>query len=479
MEKEDGYRLLRTTDISKGTIDWSTVPCCAEEPPSPERYKLRAGDIVISRAGSVGISALIGDGPSAVFASYLIRMRPSDGMNRKFVSYFLSSPGYWAQISEQSAGIALQNVNAKKLAAISIPIAPLPEQRRIVAEIETQFTRLDASVAALRRTQANLKRYRASVLRAACSGKLVPTEAELARAEGREYEPTGVLLERILAERRARWETQEKRRGKYREPAAPDTSDLPPLPEGWAWATLPRLGELNRGKSKHRPRNDQRLLGGDYPFVQTGDVKHSNGWITQHSQTYTEFGLAQSRLWPAGTLCITIAANIADTGILSYPACFPDSVVGFISEDLVLTKFFELFIRTQREHLEQFAPATAQKNINLQVLSALAVPLPPLAEQRRIVAEVERRLSVIQQAESAVEASLQRAERLRQSILKRAFAGELVAQDPNDEPASVLLERIRTQREAEQAAATASKKRPARRRAKTQSQQLTLKEASA
>ncbi len=230
------------------------------------------------------------------------------------------------------------------------------------------------------------------------------------------------------------------------------------------WVTLPQLGELNRGKSKHRPRNDARLLGGSYPFVQTGDVKHSNGWITQHSQTYSEFGLAQSRLWPTGTLCITIAANIADTGILSYPACFPDSVVGFVADELVAVKFFELFIRTQRDNLEQFAPATAQKNINLQVLSELVVPLPPLAEQRRIVAEVERRLSVIQQAEAAVEASLHRAERLRQSILKRAFSGQLAPQDPDDEPASVLLERIRAQREAEPKAASATRKRPPRRK---------------
>ena len=450
--------------------------------PSRARQKVRAGNTLFStvRTYLKNIAMVLPEFDGQVASTGFCVLNPADEIDPMFVFYHAVSDDFISVLNPLQRGTSYPAVRDDDVLAQRIDLPPLPEQQRIVAEIEKQFTRLDASMAALRRTRANLKRYRASVLRAACSGELVPTEAELARAEGREYEPAGVLLERILLERRARWEIQEKRRGKYREPAAPDTSDLPPLPEGWAWATLPRLGELNRGKSKHRPRNDQRLLGGDYPFVQTGDVKHSNGWITQHSQTYTEFGLAQSRLWPAGTLCITIAANIADTGILSYPACFPDSVVGFISEDLVLTKFFELFIRTQREHLEQFAPATAQKNINLQVLSALAVPLPPLAEQRRIVAEVERRLSVIQQAESAVEASLQRAERLRQSILKRAFAGELVAQDPNDEPASVLLERIRTQREAEQAAATASKKRPARRwRAKTQSQQLTLEEASA
>ena len=233
-----GIKLLRTTDISKGSINWSTVPFCEQEPPTPERFLLAEGDILISRAGSVGLSALIHDCPRAVFASYLIRFRSRKGFDKTYLHYYLSSPSYWEQISQESAGIALQNVNAKKLAGITIPLPPIAEQHRIVAEVETQFTRLDASVSALRRAQANLKRYRASVLKAACEGRLVPTEVELARSEGRDYEPAGVLLERILAERRARWESQEKRRGKYKEPSAPDASDLPELPEGWVWAKL-------------------------------------------------------------------------------------------------------------------------------------------------------------------------------------------------------------------------------------------------
>ena len=127
----------------------------------------------------------------------------------------------------------------------------------------------NAAVAALRRAQANLKRYRASVLRAACSGELVPTEAELARAEGREYEPADVLLERVLAERRARWESQEKRRGKYKEPAAPDTSDLPTLPDGWVWATLAQLGEVRLG----RQRSPKRATGPNMrPYMRATNV---------------------------------------------------------------------------------------------------------------------------------------------------------------------------------------------------------------
>ena len=187
---------------------------------------------------------------------------------------------------------------------------------------------------------------------------------------------------------------------------------------------MPQLGELNRGKSKHRPRDDAALYGGPYPFIQTGDVRRSDGSITEYSQTYSEFGLKQSRLWPIGTLCITIAANIAETGILKLEACFPDSVVGFVSEQgYPTTEYVEFFIRTARDGLDRFASATAQKNINLEVLEAVAVPTPPLAEQRRIVAEVERRLSLVLGVESEVDANLKRAQALRQATLQLSFNG--------------------------------------------------------
>ena len=464
-DKEDGLRLLRTTDISKGTIDWKSVPRCAEEPTAPERYMLCAGDIVISRAGSVGISALIGDGPAAVFASYLIRMRPSEGMNRRFVSYFLSSPSYWEQISEQSAGIALQNVNAKKLAAISIPVAALPEQRRIVAEIEKQFTRLDASVAALRRTQANLKRYRASVLRAACSGELVPTEAELARAEGREYEPASVLLERILVERRARWEAQEKRRGTYKEPAAPDVSDLPTSPEGWVNSTMGQCFEVYVGATPRRNRED--YWGGEIAWVSSSEVAFNRITATRETITAAGYDNASVNLHPKGTVLLGMIGEGKTRGqvaILDIPACNSQNSAALrVSEVSLPPGFVFYYLMGQYEATRRIGSGNNQPALNKSRVQEIVLPLPPLAEQYRIVAEVERRLSVIQQAETAVEASLRRAERLRQSILKRAFCGELVPRDPDDEPASVLLERIRAQREFEQAAVRATKKRPSRR----------------
>jgi type I restriction enzyme S subunit len=176
-------------------------------------------------------------------------------------------------------------------------------------------------------------------------------------------------------------------------------------------------------------------------------VGRANTFVKQYTQTYSEAGLAQSRLWPKGTLCITIAANIAETAILTFDACFPDSVVGFLGdESQVSTRYVELYLRTVQKRLESLAPATAQKNINLETLGLVGIALPPLAEQGEIVAEVERRLSIVDELEAQVEADLKRAGRLRQSILKRAFAGRLVRQDPNDEPAAKLLERIRAER---------------------------------
>lgn len=153
------------------------------------------------------------------------------------------------------------------------------------------------------------------------------------------------------------------------------------------WKEVPfnDLGEVGRGKSKHRPRYAEYLYGGKYPFIQTGDIRSSNGRVTEHTQTYSEEGLAQSKLWPKGTMCITIAANIAETAILTYPACFPDSVVGFIAnEDKCDVRFVEYSFRLLKRRLQSEAIGSVQDNINLATLSRLNIKLPPLPQQKAI-----------------------------------------------------------------------------------------------
>lgn len=423
-----------------------------------------AGTVLFSSRAPIGYVA-IASRPVSTNQGFKSFVLPEE-IDSSYAYYYLQTGK--ELVESLSGGTTFKEISGANAARIPIPIAPLPEQHRIVAEIETQFTRLDASVAALWRAQANLKRYRASVLRAACSGELAPTEAELARAEGREYEPADVLLERILAERRARWEAQEKRRGKYREPAAPDTSDLPTLPEGWAWATLAQLGEVRLG----RQRSPKRATGPNMrPYMRAANVTWDGLDLSDVKEMdftpaeYETYGLL------LGDILLSEASGSPDE--VGKPAvwngeidgcCFQNTLIRVrAGSEIVPFLHYHLLADARSGALGRAARGVGIHHLGAQRAETWVVGLPPLAEQQRIVAEVERRLSVVQQAEAAVEASLQRAERLRQSILKRAFAGELVSQDPDDEPASVLLERIRAQREAEQAAASASKKRPARR----------------
>lgn len=274
-----------------------------------------------------------------------------------------------------------------------LPVPPLPEQERIVARIEELFSQLDAGVETLKKAKAQLAVYRQAVLKEAFEGRLtihVPVNLPLSWA------------------------------------SSDETNTLPAIPEEWHYIALKYLGDLGRGKSKHRPRNDPKLfVDGKYPFIQTGDVKAATNCITTFTKQYGEFGLSQSKLWPKGTLCITIAANIAETAFLGIDACFPDSVVGFTPNESILAEYVRYFVESQKIRLWAFAPATAQKNINLDTLENLIVPYCSIDEQRVVISEIESRLSVCDSIEQTVDAALQQAEAMRQSILKDAFEGKL------------------------------------------------------
>jgi type I restriction enzyme S subunit len=292
----------------------------------------------------------------------------------------------------------------------------LNEQHRIVAKLENLLEKVQSSQTRLEKIPALLKRFRQSVLAAACSGRLT-----------------------------ADWREQSK--PSIGHPIRDKNTDLPETPESWRWVKLPDTGEMSRGKSRHRPRNEPSLFDGQYPFIQTGDIAQSGGRITSHKQTYNEAGLAQSRIWPANTICITIAANIAESAILTYPACFPDSVVGIIADPKVcVAEYAEFFIRVAKADLSTFAPATAQKNINISILNELAVPLPPLTEQHEIVRRVEELFALANRIEARYQKVKVQVDKLTQSILAKAFRGELVPQDPNDEPASELFKRVKDQK---------------------------------
>ena len=189
----------------------------------------------------------------------------------------------------------------------------------------------------------------------------------------------------------------------------------------WKAQHLDQLGSVARGKSRHRPRNDPALYGGEWPFFQTGDVKEAQLYLTNFSQTYTDAGLAQSKLWPAGTLCITIAANIAKTGILTFEACFPDSVVGFQADDPATVEFVRVWLSFLQKALEDAAPESAQKNINLAILRDLRIPAPPLALQQTFAT----RIHAVEALKATHRAALAQLNALFAALQQQAFAGAL------------------------------------------------------
>jgi type I restriction enzyme, S subunit len=407
-----------------------TVP--ASEMKSTAEY-FEPGDVLYGRLRPYLNKVYSPDFEGLCSAEFIV-FRKVPHLDRRYIQYFLNSWDFVAFASHLDEGDR-PRVNFGQLAPYPLPLAPLSEQQRIVAEIETQFTRLEAGVAALTRAQANLRRYKASVLKAACEGRLVPTEAELARAEGRDYEPAAVLLQRILAERRAKWEAENPGK-KYKEPKRRETADLPELPEGWTWGSVQQV-TLNYDSLRIPVKaSDREKMDGDYPYYgASGIIDHVDDYLFDGS-------------------FLLLAEDGANLLARSTPIAFQAHGRFWVNNHAHVLKtiaecplgYLETFFNAT--DLKFYITGSAQPKLTQRNMNRIDVPLPPLAEQQRIVDEVERRLTVVGELEKQVEAARRRAERLRQAILKHAFEGKLVPQDPADEPASVLLARIKAERDA-------------------------------
>lgn len=362
-----------------------------------ERHIVRNGDLLVSWAATLGVFKWTGE--EAVLNQHIFKVESHihPGFHRYLIEHTLDD------LLRQAHGSGMVHITKGKFDSTQVLMPPLSEQERIVTAIEDHFSHLEAAERSLRRATGELPKLLSDL-----TARIV---------HGQSLEDPGKGIDRATVD----------------------------LPQGWKWLGLEDLGELGRGKSKHRPRNDPDLYGGDYPFIQTGDVAAaSNGVVTTYSQTYSDVGLAQSRLWPARTVAITIAANIADSALLGFDACFPDSVVGFVADsERVLPEWVETFIRTAKSDLERYAPATAQKNINLEILRRVRIPTPPLDVQAELLAKLSTVESVVTRVREEVATASARGVSLRQSVLSTALSGQLVPQDPSDEPASAVLERLR------------------------------------
>jgi type I restriction enzyme S subunit len=418
---------------------------------SRARKIVRRGSLIYSTIRPYLLNVAVLDkefSPVPIASTAFAVIHPYCDMPSRFFFWWLRSPAFTRYVEDVQTGIAYPAINDAQFFSGLVPLPPLAEQHRIVAkvdelmalcdrlearqqdaeaaharlvqtlldsltqardaaEFQASWERLEVRLHELLSTDAAFAAFESTVLQLAMRGKLC-TQME-------RDEPAEIAIGRIRVAR-----------GEAKCPAV-SSPDEPPyeLPCGWVWTTLPELGELGRGKSRHRPRNDPMLyLGGSVPLIQTGDVARATGVVTTYSALYNAHGLEQSRLWRKGTLCITIAANIADSAILGLDACFPDSVVGFVPADPSMdVKYFEYFIRTAKAHLQDFAPSTAQKNINLEVLGNLLVPMPPTDELNRIVAKVTELLALCAQLKARIAAARDKHAQLAEALVAQAVAG--------------------------------------------------------
>ncbi len=440
-------------------------------------YEVCDGDILVS--WSATLDAFFWRGEDALLNQHIFKVYPEDDLvGKPYLFYLLRHTIDEMRRSEHMHGTTMRHINRRPFLAFPVLIAPKAEQPRIADKLDELLTDLDAGVEALERVRRNLERYRASVLMAAVKGRLT----EEWRAEHPDVEPASEFLARILAERRRRWEeaalAKYEAKGKrppknwkerYKEPPPLDTTDLPELPEGWVWASVRQLGEAVTGTTPSTSHRE--YYGGGIPFFKPTDL-NAGYFVRSAGDTLAEKGLACSRQIPADTVLVTcIGATIGKTGFARVAGATNQQINAVVTWSDALSKWlFRVFTSPfgQRQ-IKGNASATTLPILNKGRFETLPVALPPFAEQEELVQRLEELLD-LSDARAILDVNEKRGGRLRQSLLKVAFEGRLVPQNPSDEPASALLERIRAAKAVERPAkkkrrkAGAPKKRTAHKR---------------
>ena len=422
---------LRVANVMENRLDLSDVKMMNFTPDEQAVFLLKPGDILLNEGQSphlVGRPAMYrGELTPCFFQNTIVRFRANEGVLPGWALLVFRAQMHamrYKQFAKITTNIA--HLGAERFAQVEFPLPPVTEQRALLEAFEAHESVLDAAEQGLKRVRAKLKHARASVLKAAVEGRLVPTEAALARAEGRSYEPAPALLARVLTERRARW-AERGERGQYKEPVAPEPEGLPELPEGWTWATTDQVcAAIADGDHLPPPVTESGV-----PFLVIGDVRSGQLEFAKCRYVSPEYyeSLDWKRRPDSQDLLYTVVGSLGiPVRILTNRAFCVQRHIAILKAPNISTAYLYWSMQSVFIFRQATAKATgtAQQTLGLGTLRTIVVPLPPLAEQARIVAEVDRRMSVLDQVEALVDRSLSRCASLRQSILKRAFEGRLV-----------------------------------------------------
>jgi type I restriction enzyme, S subunit len=464
-----GVPFIVIGDIRNGSINLSDARFVktAYYNSLPDQKKPARGDLLYTVTGSFGIPVVVSSDEHFCVQRHIAILKPAQAANVRYIGLALSTSAALQQATALATGTAQKTVGLGRLRSITVPLAPTEEQQRILDTLDSLLSRLDSAVASLERARAKLKAYRVSVLKAAVEGRLVPTEADLARKEGRSYEPADELLVRMLKERRRRWEEAEQAKmraagkapkddrwkAKYPEPEQPDTRNLPSLPEGWCWATVDQLSaKVFYGSSAKAGEESDGV-----PILRMGNI--IDGSLALSYLKYLPLGHEEfpDLLLESGDLLFNRTNSPELVGKSALYAGTP-SPCSFASY-LICARFLSGIEPHWVAHVinspfgrqwiwRVVTQQVGQANVNGSKLKALAIPLPPFEEQRACASTTDMLFSNADVVQDTVQREVLRISRLRQSILKLAFEGRLADQDRADEPADALLARIRAERSA-------------------------------
>jgi type I restriction enzyme, S subunit len=417
------------------------------------------GTVLVALYGSIGKLGITTQ-PSTTNQAIACALPDTQAFDALYLFHFLRSRRH--ELGLLGTGVTQKNIYLADIKAFEIPVAPRAEQTRIVAKLEELLSDLDAGVAELKAAQKKLAQYRQSLLKAAVEGALT---AEW-RAQNTPSETGAQLLQRILTERRARWEAKQLAKfaeqgktppkdwqKKYPEPVQPDIAGLPELPEGWVWSSLGECFQAAIGATPSR--KEVGYWNGSIPWVSSGEVRFNR--IKETKEKITDAGLSNSstQINPVGSVLLGMIGEGKTRGqvaILDIPAANNQNCAAiWVSESGVPPEFVYCWLWSQYDQTRRGSSGNNQPALNKSIVERISMPLPPLAEMQEIVRLIDATMEQIASQEDAVAQSLKQSTAQRQNILRAAFAGQLVPQDPNEEPASVLLERIRTEREKHEA----------------------------
>lgn len=450
-EVDTGVKYLRITDITENGVEWRNVPFCKIEKDEIDKFVLEENDLVFARTGgTVGKSYLIrSDVPAnTVFASYLIRLKASKNVNPKLLAYYFQSSNYWQFIELNKTGLKT-NVNAQILSNIPINVPPLNEQSRIVDKLDELLSELEKGKEQLQNSLEQLKVYRQSILKYAFEGKL----SEEWRRKQRKLKTPDELVAEIKAYRKQQYEKQlkEYKAGKTKVKPKPP-KDIKIIAEtlsnysGWV---LSKLGDVFETTSGGTPsRNNPRYYSGNIPWVKSGELKYNTILDTEEKVSKEAIENSSAKLFPKGTLLVALyGATVGKLAFLGIEASTNQAVCGVFEEPYYDHKFLYYYLMFMRPELLNQSTGGAQPNISQTILSNLPVPLCSKEEQLIVVEHIDKLFSLNDEMEKTIEENLMKSDALKQGLLQKAFEGKLVEQDPTDEAASVLLERIKKERE--------------------------------